>query len=82
MGSILTVIANSRFAAAIELVRESFPVGLCDNRNSHITIMLLDIMIITIVDPLLYVSMKFTKTLLNTPIIFFIICYPLFPELS
>ena len=25
--------------------------GLCDNRNSHITIMLLDVTIITIVDP-------------------------------
>ena len=60
----------------------NYILGLCDNRNFHITIMLLDITIITIVDPLLYVCMKFTKTLLNTPIIFFIICYPLFPVLS
>ena len=47
--------------------------GLCNNRNSHITIILLDITIITIVDPLLYVCMKFTKTLLNVPVVFFII---------
>ena len=60
----------------------TYILGLCDNRNSHVTIMLLDIMIITIVDPLLYVCMKFIKALLNAPIVFFIICYPLFPVLS
>ena len=36
-------------ASAVPLV--GFCLGLCDNRNSHITIMLLDITIITIVDP-------------------------------
>ena len=46
------------------------------------TPLLLDITIITIVDPLLYVCMKFTKTLLNAPSAFFIVCYPLFPVLS